>query len=71
MDQLMKITDLQSQFGKSEKAPKNLLVKTSAGTILMVGRKLLWHVHIVGLAIAFVDVFLESKKYKKIGVTMD
>lgn len=37
----------------------------------MIGRKLLWHVHIVGLAIAFVDVFLESTKYKKIGKTMD
>lgn len=47
------------------------MVKDSAGTFLMVGRKLLWHVHIVGLAIAFVDVFLESKKYKKIGMTMD
>ena len=69
---MKRLTELQSTIGR-KKDPKahNLLVKDSAGTVLMVGRKLLWHVHVVGLAIAFVDVFLESKKYKKIGATMD
>lgn len=47
------------------------MVKDAKGSVLMIGRKLLWHIHIVGFAIAFVDCFLESKKYKKINKTMD
>ena len=71
-DSLKRLEELKNQIGaKHGQKPKSLLVKDGAGTMLMVGRKLLWHIHIVGLAIAFVDVFLESKKYKKIEMTMD
>lgn len=48
-----------------------MLVKDGAGSLLMIGRKLLFHIHLVGFAVAFLDVFLESKKYEKIGKTMD
>ena len=37
----------------------------------MIGWKAIFHIHIVGLGIAFVDVFLEKHKYKKIGKAMD
>lgn len=72
-EKLMRIEDLSSNMMPKEKAPTSnqLLVKDGASSLVMLGRKLLFHVHIVGFAVAFLDVFLESKKYKKIGRTMD
>ena len=37
----------------------------------MITRKLLWHVKIIGLGVCFIDIFYESKKFKKIGKAVD
>ena len=71
-EKLLRLDDLSSNITKSKPIKtKNLLVRDGVGGFLMVTRKLLWHIHIVGLGIAFVDVFLEGQKYSKIGKAMD
>lgn len=71
-DKLLRLEDLSSNINKPKPIKtKNLLVRDGVGGFLMVTRKLLWHIHIVGLGIAFVDVFLEGQKYSKIGKAMD
>ena len=69
---LLRIEELTNNINKAKPIKtKNLLLRDGIGGFLMVTRKLLWHVHIVGLGIAFVDVFLEGQKYDKIGKAMD
>ena len=68
---LAKLEELQNKFHLQKKAQNSSMAKNSLSTVFMVTRKVLWHVHVIGIAITAVEVVLEGEKHDKMLATMD
>ena len=68
---LIKLEELKNKFHIQKKKQSSSKTKNSLSTIFMVTRKVLWHVHVIGLAITAVEIVLEGEKHEKMISTID
>ena len=71
-ENIVKSIRMPNRFIKKEESKtQDLILKGAPNTAFLITRKLLWHVKIIGLGVCMIDIFHESKKFKKIGKAVD